>query len=171
MGQIIGSSSFSKVVLQLTDDGTQTGSPDLVVNGGTPQKFSVASPSTNDIFVDRLRFVFSLSNSFTFDGSTFGNGGGVLDNGILVSFISDAGTSSKDAFTIKCNEEFLKLDDNTLLSTNGGSVLSCTLPLEGSVVLRAGTSDELAVTIRDNLTLNSRRIEHLSATLFGRESK
>lgn len=149
-----------------------TGSSDMVVNGSsTPRQFIVTSSATQDIQITELRLVF-VSNNIQFDGGSFGKGGGDLTNGVAIRTIINGGDSIPIS-TLTINENFLELASNTGLNVilgQGGSndVLATSFIFGGKVLLQSGSSDSVAITIRDNLTAGARDIKYFQATLFGK---
>jgi len=145
---------------------TLNGSTDMVVNGNSPKEFSYDADPTDDIVLNSIRFVCSVQH-FNFSGDSFGKGGGILSNGITVNIVANNGELSKTIFTLNVNEDWFRLLDVTSVVSSVNSVITGSLPFSNGVILKAGSSDKVSVTINDNLTRGSRGINHLSATLYG----
>jgi len=152
----------------LTDDGTPAGSHDMIVNGSvTPVVFSFPADPVNDILVSEIRFVFSVLGTISFDGSSFGKGSG-LTNGILFDATINNGSTTTLA-EIFLNEGWLRLIGGTpFVDRNAANqVLAAAFQFGGRTLLKGGTSDEVRVTIRDNLGLGALGVTYLTATFYG----
>jgi hypothetical protein len=144
-----------------------TGSPDMVVNGsGTPVDFVLNADATDDIVLTGVRLVFSAS-FFNFDGGTFGKGGGTLSNGVDINIVANDGTFTDTLATLTVNEDFLRLIQFSVSQAGATDVMAATLPFGGRVVLVGGSSDKVAVQIKDNLAAGARGISYFSGTVYG----
>ena len=142
------------------------GSSDLVVDGsGTPVKFSFGADATDDIQLTSLRFVVSVGGSFDFDGNSFAEGA-ALANGISIDLVANGGNFDQNITTITINEDFARLLDFQPFS-DIDAVITASLPFGGNVILEAGSSDEISVTINDNIALGARGVDYFTATLYG----
>jgi hypothetical protein len=143
-------------------------SSSLLVNGSvTPVVFEVAADADIDIALNELRFVF-CSSSIVFDGTKFGQDSALV-NGILVELIVNGGDTATIS-TIKINENFLEFAStagiNVFTEFSGtNDLITASYSLGGSMRLRAGTSDKVKVTVRDNLTATT--FKYLQSTLYG----
>lgn len=170
MGQIISSNSYVTKLFPFTDNGLSSGNSDLVVDArNEDKKFFVSSDPTKDIYIDGLKFVFSFSN-IKIDGKTFGNGGSNLQNGIIFCVCADGGSYVEDIFVININEDLFKAQQVGTYQNNASFVINGMIPIQGKLSLAAGTGDEIAVVVRDDLTSNTRSLNHFSVTLYGRTS-
>jgi hypothetical protein len=150
----------------LTDDGTDTGSHDMIVNGsGTPKSFTFPAHATRDIVLTGVRLVFSAS-FFGFDGATFGKGS-LLANGVDLNIVANDGVFSDTLAVLTLNEDFLRLLQFDVSQAGSTDVMAATLPFQGRVVLEAGTSDQVEVVINDNLGVGSRGITYFTGTVYG----
>ena len=61
----------------------------------------------------------------------------------------------------------LRLLDFNISQAGSTDVMAALLPFGGNVVLEAGSSDKVVVTINDDLTVGARGITYLSGTLYG----
>jgi hypothetical protein len=150
----------------LTDDGTDTGSHDMKVDGfPTPVDFWFPADATDDIVLTGLRLVFS-ANTIDFDGSSFGKGS-ELSNGIEVSIIADGGTFVDVLANITLNEDFFRLLQFSISQAGTTDAMAATLPFGGRVVLEAGSGDEVRVSIKNDLTGAALGVNYLTGTLYG----
>lgn len=127
-------------------------SDDLRVDGSTtPVVFTYDADSTDDISILEVKFVL-VANSVTFGNEYFGSTSGPLSNGLLVEVTSDGNTGTVE--TIKQNEEFV------FFASPGGfdwvvsskDMIYSTWLVGGGLKLKAGTADNVKVTVRDDLT-------------------
>lgn len=150
----------------LTDDGLNTGSHDMKVNGGgTDVPFWFPADATDDIVLTGLRIVFS-ANTIDFDGSSFGKGS-ELSTGIQVNIVADNGAFVEELANITLNEDFFRLLQFSISQAGTTDAMAATLPFGGRVVLEAGTGDKVEVIIRDNMTGAALGVNYLTATLYG----
>ena len=158
--------SAESITAFLTDDGTPTGSHDMVVNGsGTPEVFTFNADATSDIILVGLRLVFS-AQSLDFDGGSFGKGS-ELSGGIELDIVADSGTFAEQLAVLTLNEDFFRLLQFDISRAAADGVMAATLPFGGRVILVAGTADKITVTINDNLPIGSLGVNYLTATLYG----
>jgi len=152
-----------------TDDGTPSGSNDLIVDGSTTEtEFYVAANSERD------SYIVTVSVDLADDGSPNMNKFGnltALTNGIEVCYVTeDIGTEIiHDG--IKTNREFVRFGNETaaigtgsdafLADASGGGTEKAYLPkldlveqfgLPFGVKLRKGTRDRFVFKVRDDLT-------------------
>jgi len=145
-------------------------SEDMVIDGsGTPVEFVYSAHPTDDIRVAELRVVIS-ANSFTFGGANFG-AGATLANGMLIEITVNDGTNIILS-NVQQNEDFLRFVSTTginLFMETGGTkdALVAAFSFGGQVKLVGGSSDEVKITIRDNITLPARQINYLTGTFYG----
>jgi len=127
------------------------GSPDLLVDGSvTPVEFTYDSDATYDISIQEIHFTLA-SNSITFGSDYFGATSGPLTNGTLVQVVTELGTV--DLYNLKQNESFVNF------ASPGGfqwvvsskDLMSSAYVVGGGLVLRAGTTDKVKVTVRDDI--------------------
>lgn len=154
-------SNPADLVIELLKNG---GSSNMLVNGsGSPVAFSYGPGGTDVVSVEQVLVVFT-ADDFEFDGTSFGPNT-ALTNGIkFETFINGVLT---EIFNIKQNEDFLRVPGRIPLVNNTGpkDVLACAFGFAGLVKLDGATSDQIRVTIRDNLT--SVKLKYLTATLYG----
>jgi hypothetical protein len=168
----IGANTLNSIVSRfLTDDGTDTGSEDMVVDGDpTPVTFTFPADATDDIFLNELRLVFS-STSMIFDGTKFSKSS-ALANGILIEATINDGTAV-DLINVTINEDFLRFVTSSginLFSEFSGTndVLTASFQFSGREKLAAGSADEIKITIRDDFTnIGAYGVNYLTATFYG----
>lgn len=146
-------------------------SPDMNVDGsGTPVVFKVDADPTDDIKLRELRLTISGAKVYRFDGATFGEGGSVLTNGILIEATINGGTTVMLANIVR-NEGFFRLQSTGVTpfyAANGANELIAVSLILGGAQLNAGTADQIKITIRDNLTAGgATKTKHFRATLYG----
>jgi hypothetical protein len=151
-----------------TDDGTSSGSNDMVINGGTtPTNFFISASEEYDIFVGRVEVRISDPNARLdrFGALT------ALSNG--VEFFYETGETGRVQISenITTNLQFIRLaggqpafgsgTDAFKADIAGGSGEDTYLPsidmdeifnLRWGLRLRKGTTDKLGFLIQDNLT-------------------
>lgn len=127
-------------------------SPSLLVDGSTtPVEFTYDADSTHDISIQEIGLVVA-SNSVAFGNGNFGAIGGPLTNGLLVQITSDGNTGTVANLTR--NECFVHF------ASPGGfqwvvsskDMMSSTYLIGGGLKLKAGTGDNVKVTVRDNVS-------------------
>jgi len=126
-------------------------SPNLLVNGSsTPVVFTYGADSTYDISIQEMKFLL-VSNAITFGSEYFGAKSGPLANGLLVEVV--AGGNTGIVYNLVQNESFVNF------ASPGGfewvvsskDMMSSTWLVGGGLKLVHGTSDQVRVTVRDNL--------------------
>lgn len=148
------------LVLEFLKNG---GSENLRVNGSvTPVHFDLGPTVPNEAWSIREVLLTFCADDFSFDGISFGPNA-LLTNGILVRIVKDSVTTT--VFTVKQNEDFLRVPGRTPLVNNTGpkDVLGAAISFQG-LVLNQATADKVRVTIQDDLT--SVKLKYLTATLF-----
>lgn len=128
------------------------GSESLLVNGSsTPVVFTYPAHATEDISLQEIKFVMA-ANGITFGTNYFGGISGPLTNGLLVEIT--AGGHTGTVYNLKQNESFVNF------ASPGGfewvvsskDLMASTYSIGGGFKLKAGTSDCVKVTVRDNLS-------------------
>ena len=123
----------------------------LLVDGSTtPVEFTYDADATHDVSIQEMGFVLA-SNSIAFGNGNFGAIGGPLTNGLLVQITSNGNTGTVSNLTR--NECFVHF------SSPGGfqwvvsskDMMSSTYLIGGGLKLKAGTSDNVKVTVRDDI--------------------
>ena len=146
---------------------TAGGSSNLIVNGSvTPVYFDYLADPTQDIALTEIRIIAACQD-IAFDGATFG-GKPSLPNGLLVQLINVYGTQT--VFKIQTNEDFLIFPSpvGTLLNNTGPKDVFAAGFYIGGSILRAGTSDKIRITVRDDLTGGgAAEFKYLKARVFG----
>jgi len=129
-------------------------SSDLLVDGSvTPVDFIIPANGTKDIFITDLRFVATAGGSIKFKQFLAKNT--TLANGIMVTITSDGQTTVMPLITT--TEDFRHTfalgsgEFGILSQPSADDLLASFVPL-ASVVLKAGSSDEIKITIQDDLT-------------------
>ena len=126
-------------------------SPDLLVDRSvTPVEFSYDSDTTYEISLQEIKLVLA-SNSVTFGNGYFGATSGPLTNGLLIEVISGGVTGTIE--NLKQNEDFV------FFATPGGfewvvsskDMMSSAYLIGGGLKLKAGTTDKVRVTVRDDI--------------------
>jgi hypothetical protein len=144
------------------------GSPDQIVNGSvTPTVFTLPADVTNDIVLTELRLVISGSG-FDWNGGTFGNGGGVLTNGVLIEL--DIGGVVTEITNLKINEDLLLVPvrtDVVVDQVSASGVVALSVDFGSGVTLTAGSADEIRSTVRDDLTTGPRALNFFQMVGFG----
>lgn len=146
-------------------------SPNMIVNGslGSPIHFDVNADPTDDILLTELRMVFSCSQ-IVYNGASFGQSN-TLTNGIKLDLTVNNGTTVTIS-TVTINEnlsEFATVAGINLFSEFSGTNdhLVSSFSLVGGMRLKAGTSDKVRISIRDNLTATQNK--YLQATVYGQK--
>jgi hypothetical protein len=151
-----------------TDDGTASGSNDMIVDGSsTPQEFWVAADTEKDVHI--VTISVDLSDGGTPNMNKFGDLT-ALTNGVSVDYITqDQGTVQLHN-GIKTNREFVRFGNETpaigtgadafLADASGGGSEKAYLPkvdvreqfgMPFGIRLRKGTNDRLVFTVNDAL--------------------
>lgn len=128
-------------------DGTEAS---LLVDGSsTPVVYSYDADSTYDISIQLVMFIMT-ANTIVFGENKFGVITG-LTNGLKVEITSNSNTGqiinmqSNECFTIFSGNNYQKI-------TSSKDMLTAAFIVGGSFILKAGTSDKVAVTVQDDLT-------------------
>lgn len=143
-------------------------SPDMAVDGSvTPVDFVLNAHATQDTSIYEIRIVF-CSDDIVFDGSKFGPNTALV-NGIKISITVNDG-STAELISVKLNEDFLRFASSaglTSMVNNTGpkDFLVSGFTLGGLMVLKAGTADNVTITIQDDLT--SVKFQYLQSTVYG----
>lgn len=145
---------------------TSGGSSSMKVDGSvTPVIFSFDADATYDIELYELRFIMGCQD-ILFEGNKFASRD-ELANGVKVDVIHNNGTSTEIA-NITINEDLLMFPTpaNYILNNTGPKdILVMGLSLGGAPRLVAGSSDQVKVTIRDNLDISP--MATFKAQVFG----
>lgn len=129
------------------------GNDDLRVDGSViPKIFTFDADATKDIELFEIRLIIT-TDDIHFLGNYFLQSPVALTNGLLIEVISESGTVTAVIGNLKTSEDFLGLPFTTgqaeLSSPKDQMVLVTNLG--GVVVLRKGTSDQVKITVRDDL--------------------
>ena len=139
------------------------------VNGsGTPVEFTFPADAAKDIAVSEIRLVM-VAAAVKMDGTIFGKNGS-LSNGLKLDATSNESTFELANFVI--NEDFLAAPGrvSTIYDGPTNDQITASFDFGGSLILKAGTSDNVKVTVRDNLTSGgTHKVNVLWAVVFGRE--
>lgn len=127
------------------------GSGDLLVDGDpTAVVFTYNADPSNDISILEVKFVI-VSNSLTFGSDNFGGSAGPLANGVLVEVTSNGNTGT--VFNLRQNEDFVNFASpggfDWVVSSK--DMIYSTWLVGGGLKLKAGTSDNIKVTVRDDI--------------------
>lgn len=123
----------------------------LLVDGDpTPVEFTYDADATYDISLQEIGFVMS-ARRITFGTGDFGRTNGPLTNGVLVQITSDGNTGTVAVLTR--NESFVHF------ASPGGfgwivsslDMMYSNYLIGGGLKLKAGTSDNVKVTVRDDI--------------------
>jgi hypothetical protein len=149
MGCVAAEDLSKKIVGRVTNGG----SPNLAVDGSsTPVQFTYDADGTDDIAINGLRFVASALE-WKFELDHFGNGN-ELTNGLLLEIRANGGGSYVEVGNFKISEHFIEWADAGSWSVQplGSDLLVAELLVCGMAVLEGGSSDQVRVTVRDDLT-------------------
>jgi hypothetical protein len=164
-----GAAVASGAVAELLKDTGGAGSFDMVVDGSsTPVKYEFNADPVHNIQLTSVRLVMSAS-FFNFIGEDFGKGGGELPNGITINIVANGGEFTGQIAALTVNEDFFRLLEFAISQSGSTDVMAASLVFGGGVFLEAGTSDEISVTINDDLTSGARGISYLTGTVYGIE--
>lgn len=127
------------------------GNASLLVDGSvTPVEFTYNADATYDIGIQEIHFTL-VSNSITFGSDYFGATSGPLTNGLLVQVATGAGTT--DLYNLVQNESFVNFASpggfQWIVSSK--DLLSAAYVIGGGLVLRGGSSDQVKITVRDDI--------------------
>jgi len=147
----------------LTDDGTDTGSEDMLVDGDPTEVPFWFTPATGKTLAIQTLLIVFTSHDFSFDGASFGPNS-ALTTGIKIE--TDINSVITEIFNIKQNEDFLRVPGRLPLVNNTGpkDVLGVAFNFGGLIRLVQADDDKLIVTIRDDLT--SVKLKYLTSTLY-----
>jgi len=126
--------------------------PSLLVDGSTtPVVFTYDADPSHDISLQEIRFTVA-ANSVTFGSDAFGSRAGPLSNGLLLESTTSEGTFT--VTTLYQNEDFVNFSSPGGFSwvVSSKDLMTSAYLIGGGLVLRAGTSDKVSVTVRDNLS-------------------
>jgi len=141
-------------------------SNDLRVDGSTtPVEFTFDAHASFDYSLYEVRFIFSCQD-IIFDGASFGPVA-TLPNGMKLEVTYNNGLETALMALIKINEDLLMFPSpaNAILNNTGPKdILVMGMFYGGGPVLKGGTSDNVKITIQDDLTSNS--INTLKAQIF-----
>jgi hypothetical protein len=164
----------------LTIDGTSSGSKDMRVDGSsTNQKFYIPAHATNDCYISELNFVIADQNA-TLD--KFGNLT-ALSNGCKLSYLDERGeVIINDGLT--SNWEMIRMcganpafgdGANVFRAPNVAGTVEAYVPVldfrklfgfPWGLKLASGTRQEIAFTVRDNLSAG---MDQLDCVAYGLE--
>jgi len=159
----VACTDLSKRVVAYAENG---GDANLCVDGSsTPVIFTYDADPTDNIALFGLRFLGSAAD-FVMEGSKFGNKG-ALTNGLLVEAKTGGAASFVTLATIKYNEQFFEFGSYcaTKIYALSRDLLVAELVLCGSTLLNGGSSDQIKVTVQDNLT--AQNVYRLSLMVYG----
>jgi hypothetical protein len=150
----------------MTDDGTPTGSSDMLVDGSvTPVDFFVEAPQDQDLYVTRISFIVVDQNMTL---NQFGNIG-ALTNGMRLFYIDELGEVDI-ADVLQTNFDFVRLcsglpsfgDGTTAFIANNVDFISegiipildlkDTFGFRWGLEFRNGSTQKLILRIRDDIT-------------------
>ena len=140
------------------------GSEDLRVDGGTPVTFVLNADPTLDIVLTNIVFCMSTS-SVDLDGDSFASGN-ALTTGVKCQATVNDGVVVNIAL-FKLNEDFRRLLGASLAQGGVNDNMTGTITFGGRMVLKAGTSDKVEVTVQDDLTNALLGLKYLTATVYG----
>lgn len=151
----------SNIVRQKCKNG---GSPDLLVDGsGSDIEFMFDADPTDHLAIQEIRFVF-VAEALKTEGDKFGDKDD-LSNGVLLEIRSGGVTT--ELANIQTTEDFLSFysPGGITFEQNGSKdFLVAGFYLGGAIQLKAGTSDFVKVTIRDDLSDLS--FKHFTCTVY-----
>jgi hypothetical protein len=150
----------------MTDDGTATGSSDMLVDGSvTPVPFFIQAPQDEDLYIIRLSFIIVDLNMVL---GEFGNIG-ALTNGMRLFYTDERGEVTI-ADPLQTNFDFIRLCSglpsfgdgtgafiaNNVVGVSEGAIpildLKDTFGFRWGLELRNGSRQKLELTIRDDIT-------------------
>lgn len=143
-----------------------SGSKNLCVDGSsTPVVFTVDCDSSKDLYIHELRFIFSAQD-IAMRGDAFG-ARDELTNGILIEVTCNGvNTVLANLQLNECIAAFCSPGGAFVFNNSGAyHLIASGLLLHGQAVLKAGTSDNVKVTIRDDLTHVT--YKHACLVVFG----
>lgn len=130
------------------------GSRDMNVDGsGGDIAFTFDADSSKDIFLTEVRFIFN-AQSINMKGEDFGSDL-PLTNGTKFEVTTNGTTTELANF--KINEDFLALPSrsgiNMIYDGPANDQIVASFYFGGAVCLKAGTGDNVKITVRDELTI------------------
>ena len=148
IGTSVPSDPSDLVLGFLTESG---GDESLLVDGSTTSVDFTFGPSGSDVWSLQDVLIVFTADDFEFNGASFGPNA-ALANGVVIELVQNSVVV--DIFTIKQNEDFLRVPGRLPLVNNTGpkDVLSAALSFGGLVKLSGATGDVVRATVRDNLT-------------------
>jgi hypothetical protein len=145
--------SLSSIVQTQVKNG---GSPDLTVDGsGTPAVFTLSADGSNDTLIDEIRFIL-VCNQIKENGAYFG-AIAALTNGVKLEVTYNNGTTTQLAL-LKLTEHFREYASPLMVGidrSGTNAALSASFLLGGAISLVAASSDNVKVTIQDDLSSSS----------------
>lgn len=152
----------------LIDPLTDGGSDNMVVDGSTtPVEFTFPADGTEDLILVELRLVMAAAE-IQVSSAAFGKGGGILANGVGVETTVNDGNNIV-LMSVFRNEDFFRLTEVVSNFSGTNDIVAGSLRFGGRTRLVAGSSDEVKVTINDDLTAGIRGIGYFNATLYYRK--
>lgn len=124
----------------------------LLVDGSTtPVVFEYASDPTHDVSIQEIKFTLA-ANSITFGTDYFGSRSGPLPNGLLLEALVESGTIT--LYNFMQNESFVNFASpgGFLWVVSSKDMMTSDYLIGGGLVLRAGSTDKIRVTVRDDLS-------------------
>ena len=158
-GPINKPSDLSKLVI---DKLKNAGSASMIVDGsGTPVVFKFDADPTEDIQIRRIRVLITTDN-INFIGDQFIEKGPVLPNGCLLEITYANGTTVQ-LVNIARSEDLLELpfDDQQKELAASKDWWAGTVNLPAGIILKAGTGDNVKMTIRDDLAAGLGHIKYV----------
>lgn len=150
----------------LTDDGTPSGSSDMLVDGSvTPVDFFVEAPQTEDLYVTRISFIVVDQNMTL---NQFGNIG-ALTNGLRLFYTDELGEVDI-ADALQTNFDFVRLcsglpsfgeGTNAFIANNVDFISEGIIPVldlkdtfgfRWGLEFRNGSKQKLVLRVRDDIT-------------------
>ena len=139
-----------------------------VDGSSTNHVFTFSASGSLDIAVLEIRFLASAL-MFDWSGAGFGKRASPgLTNGIKIEMWINSG-SHVPLNTIHINEDLLRTFGETPVISQAGNndvIVSSYKFSEGGLILKAGTTDRIDVTIGDDLTNGALGLNYISATVF-----
>ena len=77
------------------------------------------------------------------------------------------GSFDETVAVLTVNEDFLRLLQFSISQAGTTDVMAATLPFGGRVLLVGGSTDNVEVLVRDNLSTGARGITYLTGTVYG----
>ena len=156
-----GATNISLIVRGFTEN---TGSTDMIVDGSSvPVIFVFNAQTGSDIELTELRMLYVVDEILT-DGQSFGDGDPELTNGVKIELTSQGNIVELANLTL--NEDFLIFPTRggTVFERTGAKDIIASSYILNNITLASGSSDNVSVTVRDNLT--SRNIKHFRCAVY-----